>query len=306
MENISYIYGETLHRYLYPAIQQVEIEIEGGKIYNWKTNTWETCLYEQVITSEMEKVYHVKKRQSDTITAKIYGLTQANREPDEMDNKEVRLLSKVIEIPKLITIATGEIFDSDLTKYLFRQKTQELLYLVKSKDKINIQERREIQKKIKTLFGVMRKYMKDNDLLDDAFMKMLCDDLYVIYNTLGSSNGQMFALSRFTTQGRQQTYSATIPNINDMNEETKSDISIDTMDLHNFVEPPYLKKNNYYQDDDTVVEHYIEEDKYLKIENYLLSQEQNTCYATQTTIDIFDDINHSSQYHNYLLDDENY
>jgi len=40
-------------------------------------------------------------------------------------------------------------------------------------------------------------------------MKMLCDDVYITYTTMGQRQGQMYALARFTSQGRQQTYSAT-------------------------------------------------------------------------------------------------
>ena len=51
--------------------------------------------------------------------------------------------------------------------------------------------------------------MRENDLTEDAFMKLLCDDLSIIYQTMDLTNGAMYALSRFTSQGRQQTYSAT-------------------------------------------------------------------------------------------------
>ena len=55
----------------------------------------------------------------------------------------------------------------------------------------------------------MREYMNANELVDDKFMKNLCDDICITYRTIGTHLGTMYNISRLTTQSRQQTYSAT-------------------------------------------------------------------------------------------------
>ena len=51
--------------------------------------------------------------------------------------------------------------------------------------------------------------MRNNHLLEDIFMKQLCDDLSITYKTIDMFCGSMYALSRLTSQGRQQTFSVT-------------------------------------------------------------------------------------------------
>jgi hypothetical protein len=55
----------------------------------------------------------------------------------------------------------------------------------------------------------MKKYMTENNLMDDKIMKNLCDDICITYRTIGTHLGTMYNMSRLTTQSRQQTYSAT-------------------------------------------------------------------------------------------------
>ena len=322
MENTSLIYGETIHRYLYPSIQNVEIQVTGGTIYNWKKNTWETSLFESVITSEMKKIYHVKRNKDEKMEAKIFGFISSVPEGcDENEiNTEYNLLYKVEEMPELVDDETFEEIENDLTKYLFRQKTQEILYMIKSKDKINNQDRKVMKMNIKNLFKLMRRYMKENDLMEDAFMKLLCDDLSVTYQTMDLTNGAMYALSRFTSQGRQQTYSATPKRTNKIIVKDVYE-SLEQEDYNNNL-TPYLslplrlkrhqntilsskfKKSldeidkEYDEEESQQSEHtdindyeYDEENDFEKIEYYTPSQETTTCYATKSSLLTMEEIN---------------
>jgi hypothetical protein len=121
----------------------------------------------------------------------------------------------------------------DLTNYLFRQKTQELLF--KTKEHLqNIREYKEkdhqfkryksvfketdvltdvlttktdvLKAQLKDFFKSMLDYIEANKLKDDEFFKMLCDDIYIAIKSFDMENGLMFAAARHTSQGRQQSY----------------------------------------------------------------------------------------------------
>ena len=57
--------------------------------------------------------------------------------------------------------------------------------------------------------------MDDNNLNDDKFMKNLCDDIYISYESIGTKFANMFINSRQTSQGKQRL--TTISSITDRN-----------------------------------------------------------------------------------------
>jgi AraC-like DNA-binding protein len=52
----------------------------------------------------------------------------------------------------------------------------------------------------------MKKYMSENNLNDDKFLKNLCDDIYISYRTFGTKFGTMYNNARQTSQGTQRCY----------------------------------------------------------------------------------------------------
>lgn len=58
-ENTGLVYGEILHYILYKVLRDVTITIQNGKIYNYKTDTWEQSLKIEDITSETKKTFHI-------------------------------------------------------------------------------------------------------------------------------------------------------------------------------------------------------------------------------------------------------
>jgi hypothetical protein len=109
-----------------------------------------------------------------------------------------------MKVPDLVCGETNEreIEFVDLTKYAFRQKVQELLFKSKQDYLDTILYKREL----KEAFRVIRKYMRVHHLHDDSLLQLLCDDISVTYRTVGSRDGNMYAISRYTSQGRQKSY----------------------------------------------------------------------------------------------------
>ena len=55
VEKSHIVYGESLHKVLYPCLHNVNIHIENGFIYNWLTNEWTTTIHENTLIGEMNK-----------------------------------------------------------------------------------------------------------------------------------------------------------------------------------------------------------------------------------------------------------
>jgi hypothetical protein len=190
MENTALIYGETIHRFLYPALSNVDIRVKNGLIYDWQTNQWTEQIYEPVLISEALKTYHVKTTTPSDIEVELYA------------NDEFILIE--YSIPELTDYLSGKNNVTNLTNYVFRQKVQELLYAARNAE--SREEQLDLKVEFKIVFKKIRSYMRENNLLDDPFMKLLCDDISVTYKTMGTRVGHAFATARQTSQGRQQTY----------------------------------------------------------------------------------------------------
>jgi hypothetical protein len=167
-------------------------------IYNWKTNSWTDEINEDILVSESEKIYHIRKTDDLYATVDIYGIDCTSEETQQYD-----IIQKVYEIPYLINMETNEIESVDLTPYMFRQKTQELLFKCTQSGYLCDDE--ELKNEFRSLFDKIVAYMKETKKLEDPFMKQLCDDLHVTYRSINSYEFGMTSMSRCISQGRQQT-----------------------------------------------------------------------------------------------------
>ena len=240
MENATLVYSEPVHRFLYPGLKDIRLEVENGTIYDWKTNKWVSVLEEPDLVSEVNKYYHLVTDNPSELDVTIYGI-EVGVDVESTKDISVDLSNKLLDIveliPDLIDFDTNTVVDpTDLSKYMFKQLTQELLF----KAKMNEYDNNEVyyfKELLRNVFKKMRKYMRSKGLLDDPFMKQLCNDISIIYSTVGKSNGIMFAMSRSCSQGRQQSYNTNTININDINDM----MDFNTPILNN---PPWLKRSN--------------------------------------------------------------
>jgi hypothetical protein len=93
---------------------------------------------------------------------------------------------------------------SDLTKYIFRQKTLELLFESrKSQFDYSFRER------VNTFLKQLKQYMSQNQLLDDPFYMGLHDDLIIILNTNQTIYNEMFSIARANSNGKCLSYNVT-------------------------------------------------------------------------------------------------
>ncbi len=327
MEKSSLVYGETLHRYIYPALKNVEIVIDNGMIYDWKTNIWVKRLVEPIIVGEIEKIYHIKTTQPTSVCAELYGIVCSTAEIG--NPTDYNILSGVLEHLKSVSISPPSSLittfetNAELTKYMFRQKTLELLF--KSKSIVDKRQKKDFKDELKIFFKTMRKFMKIRHLYKDKFLLHLCDDISIMYHSIGTQFGMMYTTARQTSQGRQYTYTSTptarkdrVQDV-DQDDDNNFDEQLLSMEIpstklssiHSIIKPeedndttyklspPKLVRSYTFSktDDNDIMNHLhsllnkqmenVEDENDVEeydIDKYKISNDTTSCYATPSSV----------------------
>jgi hypothetical protein len=191
IEKSGIAYGEILQSILYRALTDVTIKIENGLLYDWKTNNWQTEVTIGKMSGEMKRTFHI--------------LTSAKRDV------KIAVSGQNVETGNTFKTVVGWMDDAsaDLSRFIYRQKTQELLNRAKLLNEESIEERgavKEMKDEMKAFMADMVAFMKKNDLKEDRIMKNLCDDIVVIYRTIGTPFGHMYSCSRQVSNGMERAH----------------------------------------------------------------------------------------------------
>lgn len=205
-ENTGLVYADTIYQLLFSAIENITITMNDGLIYNWKTNTWSNYLELNVFVSETEKTFHIRTHNPSNVSALINGVISDQYIVEQ-------LLDEVVPLPDLLETDGEQHMHTDLSKFIFRQKVQEILFELSrsSIKRPRIQKRLdtlEDRKNLRTFFAKMREFMRNKGLLTDPFMLLLCDDILVVYNSLHTCESSMYLSARQISQGTQQSYTS--------------------------------------------------------------------------------------------------
>jgi hypothetical protein len=224
LEKAGLVYGEVIHSILYKAIEDITLSAVNAELYDYQTNTWNKEIQIGNLLSEQTKTFHVRTKNVDECYISVYGKTIIKTRQFQTIN----IYEKQTDVSPLHYLSEA----NDLGVYLFRQRTQELLYESRKisekykktlcstdpmrafdnfsepdKDFELLQEQQKsIKEKLNEFHKNMISYIKDNNLENDPIMKMLCDDIYIAYKTTGTTLGTMYTCARQTSNGRQQTY----------------------------------------------------------------------------------------------------
>lgn len=214
IENSGLVYGEILHGIVYKFITNARITVDNGYIYDFKNNTWVQQLDIEDIVSEADKSYHIASHHTTECAVSFTG-------------------SRIGDSYKIhYTIMHDDDQFEDLSKFLYRQRTLQYLFAVNNYLKeLHAEEpvvhdlfafvtpRRNnpgksdayvsLRNNLREFIAEMKQFMTDQLLMDDNFMKNLCDDIYICYRTFGTKYGTMYANSRQASQGNQRCYAVT-------------------------------------------------------------------------------------------------
>jgi hypothetical protein len=229
LENAGLVYGEIVHGIFYKILDNAKLYCENDTtIYNYLTNEWVTELELDPLSCEQKKDYQIR----------------SNISKNNLHLQCCITLEGTFNTEKYVyTFKPTTSTNQDLTKYVLRQKTQELLYKSRENERKNnilntnmviklldsddeeIQPNNnkglKIKEELKELHKVIVTYLNENISENDLFLRNLADDIYICYKTIGTNYGGMFTYARQISQGKQQTY--TCSSINDTNDNDNTD-----------------------------------------------------------------------------------
>lgn len=229
IEKSSLIYGEILNQIFYLCYDNVIICIDNGEIYDYKTNTWKKQINISGLVSEQVRTFHLRSLIKEIFKVNILGI--------ELQNPTY--CGELINQTHIVEI-------NDINKYIFRQRVLELLYEArveveksrkenrndfrlfrwfnKEEDSNTNMNKNNVKKQIKDLLEQIKSYIINNNLTNNNFLKLLCDDLYVAYKSLNNNNGHKYIAARQISQGCQQVYTVNCLNNNNNNEHELSTV----------------------------------------------------------------------------------
>ena len=120
IEKAGLALGEIIHSILYPALTCVNILVENGEIYDYVTNTWSNKLSIPTMLSESNKTFHLRSEIPEQISVNVSAINSFTGEQILDDD--------ITPVPDLLNL-DGVRQCVDLTKYMHRQHSQELVFL---------------------------------------------------------------------------------------------------------------------------------------------------------------------------------
>ena len=127
LENAGMVYGEILYNSLYEYIQNLTLTIKNGEVYNFKENTWGGKLCIETISSGQTRTWHIRKTNNEkTIHEENDDDKIIVDTPVTITGECSIALKTNISIPTVYPRFPKE-KDPHVEKYLWRQKTQEMI-----------------------------------------------------------------------------------------------------------------------------------------------------------------------------------
>ncbi len=317
LEKAGLVYGEVIHSILYKAIADVTLVANGAELYDYQKNTWTTDLQIGNLLSEQTKTYHVRTKNVDDCYISINGKTVI----------KTRQFQSINIYEKQTDVTPLQYFTNDLGIYMFRQRTQELLYEsrqisqkyksmyayqpLRSLDDYERvdqavetlhQQQKEIKEKLKEFHKTMLNYMKDKNLKNDPMMKMLCDDIYIAYKTTGTSIGAMYTCARQTSNGRQQTYMCSATHTQDLFDNTYQR-PVGTLRLQRQTNAPtigFTETTQVFHFDDGLIPPLDQDD----IDNYAPTQDFLSPFSSDGVVTLMREVSGMHTIGNTILDED--
>jgi hypothetical protein len=184
-EHTGMVYGEILYSVLFGVFDDVIVGGDGVEIYDFLTNQWVSALNIGGLYKGQTKTIHFRKTEEEHYLFVSWRTPQGN----------IHWRYEYEDTFKT----------DDLWLFSNRQKTQEYLYKVRKISETNDKKAvTEMKNQLKQFYDELMQLKNKNP--DILLLKMLCEDIYVAYKTLGTEFGNMFACARQSSNGREQAY----------------------------------------------------------------------------------------------------
>ncbi len=176
-ELIGHAFGEIIYQIIYKFNQTIILTISNGKLYNWKTNTWDDTLNIDGLVSEKPLQFYFKSKYRENADIQLYV---KNSENIQMHNKSFcfnlqndllnySLLTLLNEIKNNAELGHSNTNISDFNVYKERTNT--------------------LKDKCIKLYNEMKKSLCPTS----EHIQMMLDDIYVVYKTIGTKKSHMYS-----------------------------------------------------------------------------------------------------------------
>ena len=182
IEKTGLVLGEIFHGIFYKRYTGVTLHGTNCVFYDFRTNTWVPTLHVDAWTSDTDKTYHFRSTAGGAAEIRITG----------------RDVHTGLE-GALAAVLVNSAPPTNLQRYLFRQRTQEIMYQAAHHETL-------LKSELTGLLAEIKAYMTANALTQDPFYLSLCDDLVITLRTYGTQHGYMFAVGRINSNGYERTY----------------------------------------------------------------------------------------------------
>lgn len=203
LENIGLVCGEIIYNIIYESIRDLKIIITNGCIYDYKDNLWKDSLEINSLSYDKNRIFHIKHDiyniETETFINNNFDI---NYEYYDVKLKKYKKCSVVdIVYPKKNEI------NKNVEKYYWKQIIRISMFNVK---KIILQKNNEMKIDYNIILNnciiELQKYIKENHLQDDEFMKGLYDNLYMCLTSINFKYGYIFINSQIYLQGEERAY----------------------------------------------------------------------------------------------------
>jgi hypothetical protein len=242
LERSGVAYGEILHGIVHRVYKSARLIVENGEVYDWKTNTWTNEVYIGGLAADTKKRYHIQTDDPNKICVRfmdddvevektvfhgqfedltqmeyryrtlemLFRATQmssphrnaiytlhaqpAEAQPADASAKPLDASAKPLDASAKPLDASAKPLDASAKPLDASAKPQ-------AKPTI-----RDLKIEMKNLVAEMTTYMETLD--DKRLMKNLCDDIVVVYRTIGTRYGHMYSCARQCSQGTERIHTA--------------------------------------------------------------------------------------------------
>lgn len=188
VEEISIAISELIYGILNKVLKRTTITVANGEIYSWSKNRWVNSIQIEDIVIGRKKTFIIRSNTPELFSARLEGISVEDADKFEIDITNIQ-------------------FGSDLTYDKYRHRTMELIGESVMADEMSSLAIKELKVRLKNMMIELKAYMDENKLRDDKRFQMLCDDIFMCHQTMGSVHGTMYAAARQTSQGTQSIYS---------------------------------------------------------------------------------------------------
>lgn len=214
VENAGMLYGDLLHGILYNVAKDITIKMKGGKLYNYKTKTWDDKLtFKKFATEHTQTLVFQSKWTS--VEPHLFELHYTDYTGQKLSHYFSSNQSSIRYNP-----TNGECKEDSRNKHverhMYRVKTMEYLHTAKQYSSAQENAPKNLIEELEKFQSELDKFIDRNSYEDDLFMRNLQEDIRLCITSLKSvfrPAMRAFIQSRLSTHGRQGGFAVDIDDV---------------------------------------------------------------------------------------------